>query len=437
MDCHCCVCVFLFRACGKARREGSQKILKTQHSSPLCRFVLVPCSEGQHKATSHPAKKIIVTSALIILVEMKSFITFICVLSSGAAGGGVAGFQSPGHRQLSSLRWMQSSPCRPSILSSSRTSLGISSSAPPEDEPEQQLEISAVSGETDEAERNNEELVDILVQAGLVLIAAGMAYAAAATVLSAVGSLTTTAVDGISKDAGANTVAALVWLWSGVSSLIVAIWGGLTYVLPIVFKVIHDGIEVALPVLREASSEAAVAAAPYMEQARSEVFGATAPYMEQFGGALQQVTDSAVVEPIQRATEALGKTVDSTILAPLQDFQRVVDSSLVAPVNEIKDSVANAVDTSLVTPINQAKSAVEGTKVSIENTIDASVFQPINQVKDSITTSIHMELPTTQNLLNKLPSSMFNGGLMLDKSASSAMDASAPDIANSLNEMIE
>ena len=70
-----------------------------------------------------------------------------------------------------------------------------------------------------------------------------------------------------------------------------------------------------------------------MEEARSEMSHAAGPYVEQLIESLQQATDAtAILEPIQRASQSLSTTVDSTIFSPLQDFQQVVDSNLMAPV---------------------------------------------------------------------------------------------------------
>jgi hypothetical protein len=268
----------------------------------------------------------------------------------------------------------------------SRTILRVSSSAPPgEGSDQSEAEGLNVGKRVKEAD---DELMDYLVQGGLVCFAAIVSYAAMSSLVSTVGGAVTTAAGGISNDATDGTFLFARGLWSILSTIAVAVWEGLQYILPIIFKAIYQGTQVALPVIKDSLSEVSQFAAPYVEEARSEVAQVAGPYVEQLSEALQQATDAAVVEPIQKASESLAETVDATIWVPIQEFQQVVDSTLVVPAMGVQESFASAVDTNLLAPIDHVNDAVEKAKASVANAIDSNVFAPINQVKDTFQKSM-------------------------------------------------
>jgi len=213
------------------------------------------------------------------------------------------------------MRKLSSSPSVPSLVST--TNLHVSSSVPPEDELDQQEPrvFDVESG----VERTGDNLSENLVQGGLLLVAAVLSYLAISTIWSmASGLVSSTATSLISNDVGLVVVSGIV---SVLSALFVAMWEVLQYVAPIIFHAIYQGVQAALPILKDVSSEVSVLAAPYVEEARSEVSHVAGPYVEQLSEIIQQATDATVIEPIQKATESLSKTVDSTIFASLQVFQ--------------------------------------------------------------------------------------------------------------------
>jgi hypothetical protein len=329
---------------------------------------------------------------MLLFLKMKLLVPYLLLCS----GRGVMSFVTP-----VALRLGYSPVTSSSHHVDSTTILRVSSSVPPEDgsdKPE-----ARVFGVEKEVKGADDEMIDCLVQGGLFVFAASVSYTVIAAILSTVSGLATSTADVLSKEGIQDASLVASGLWSVVSALAIAIWEGLHFFLPIIFKAIYQGIQIALPVLKDVSSQVSEFAAPYVEEARSEVSQVAAPYVEQLSGALQQATDATIVEPIQKASESLSKTVDSSILAPFQEFQQAVDSNLVAPVKGVQDGVSNAVDANVLAPINHVKDVVKEAKAFVTSAVDSNLFAPIKQVKDTFeksitTTSIGFRIPTNRDL---------------------------------------
>ena len=292
------------------------------------------------------------------------------------------------------FRKRSASPSVPFVVST--TVLQVSSSSVPPEDGSDPPAARVFAAEVD-VEETGDKLSENLVQGGLLLLAVGISYSTISTIGSMVSGWASSTATSMTTPDNVGLVV-VSGIGSVLSALVVAVWEVLQYVLPIIFSALYQGIQTALPILKDFSSDVAVLAAPYVEEARSEMSHAAGPYVEQLIESLQQATDAtAILEPIQRASQSLSTTVDSTIFSPLQDFQQVVDSNLMAPVKEVQERVAMAVDANMIAPMDHVKTVVEQAKASVFTEVENKLSLPVNQVKHavekSLPTAIDFQVP--------------------------------------------
>jgi len=268
-----------------------------------------------------------------------------------------------------------------SPLSTSTTILKVSSSLPPEDGSDKPK--GTRFNEEGEIEVIDDDLLLGLVQGALVLVAAGVSISIVSAISSTLGNLVASTSDILSQEITNSVSVVVSGFGSLLASMLVAIWHGLEFVVPIIFKAAYEGIQAALPVLNDGFSQLFDMISPYLEGTRSEMSQVASPYVEQINGAFHEAADATVIESVQKAAESFSRTVDSAIFVPIQEFQQAVDSNIISPVKDIQASMIDAVDEKLA-PIRDFTATLEDAKTSVGTAVEQKIVAPIQQLQDAL-----------------------------------------------------
>lgn len=336
-------------------------------------------------------------------MSRRLFLIVVAVASSGAAfqtpfpTNGIVSSRKSRMNVDFVKRYRTQHSSRQSTMSGCRNVIGklyVSSSTDKEKDEVQDLSVSATMSD----EKDHElQWIESAVQGGMILAVVVLAYIVTSSVFAVAGDIAVSALRGLSDEFLREMNKVAVSLVSLLGTLIMATWDGLLFILPLVAKAVVTSVQAAIPVLKDASETLVEFAAPFVEEAKVEVAAVAAPYVDHLTDVVHQATDSTIVEPMHQ----LSRTVDTTIITPLQEAKDnlldVVDATVVTPIQDVADIMVNAIDTNVVAPIQDVRDTVT-------DVMDTNIITPIQEAKESLETVLRIGVSTDNvQISNSLP----------------------------------